>query len=111
MRSHHRVLVFLFQGDKLVKEAEELVYLRLGKLRVVAGVLDFERVDVLLFPADYVGQRAEAWVANGNPYRVATVLLEQLDEYALAVKASFAPAPERDLVDFLHRSKNTLNSS
>jgi hypothetical protein len=35
------------------------------------------------------------------------VLLEQLDEYALTVEASFAPAPERDLINFLHWSENT----
>ena len=107
MRSHNCVLVSFFQGDELVQEAEELVYLRFGEVRIVAGILDFECIYVLIFSADYVRQRAEAWVANGNPYGVATVLLEQLDEYALTVEASFAPAPERDLINFLHWSENT----
>jgi hypothetical protein len=58
MRSNHRMLMLLFQGDEFVQEAEKFVNLRLGEISVVAGVFDFESVDFRVLPGDYVWQGA-----------------------------------------------------
>lgn len=98
--------------DEFVEEAEELVYLWLWKVSVVRGILDFEGIDFRIFACDYVRERAEAWVAHRNPYRVAAVALKKLDEHALAVESSLAPTSKGNFVDVSnHESFATVDIS
>jgi hypothetical protein len=110
MSRHHSVLVCLLSRNKLVEESEEFVDLRLREIRIVGCVLHLKSIDVLILSGDYIRQRAQARVADGDPHRVAAMLLQKLNENGLAVKSALAPAAECNFVDFPdHSVRRHLN--
>src|SRR3990170_4360186 len=111
VRGDNGMLMLPVCGYELVEEPEQLVNLLPGEIRVVAGVLDFERVDLRVPARHDVWERAQAGVADRYAHGVAAALLQELDQNVFAVEASLTPASKRDLVDFLdhfHLSRGSV---
>ncbi len=100
MRGDDGVFEFFVCGYEFVEEPEELVNLLPRKVSVVTRILDFEGVHVVASSCHYVWQRVEAGVAYGNADSLATISLQELDEYVLAVESSFSPSSKLYLVYF-----------
>jgi len=86
--------------NKLVKKPEEFIDLLFGKVGVVAGVFYFKSVNVLAFSSHDVRQGIEARVAYWNTDGIVAFFLQELNQYGLAVEASFAPATKSYSIDF-----------
>lgn len=93
-------LYFLAVGTSSIQESKEFVDLLFWKIGVVCGVLDFKSVGMVTFTCHDVGKRVETGVTHWDPDCVVSVFLEQLNEYAFAIEATFTPSAKGNLVYF-----------
>jgi hypothetical protein len=104
------VFVFVARWYKLVEKTEEFVDLYAREVCVVAGVFNFESVDMFAFSGHYVWKRVEAWVAYRDAHSIVAFFLQKFDQDGFAVEAPFAPTPEFDAVNFCSHVFSSLSS-
>jgi hypothetical protein len=76
--------------------------LLLGKVSVVTCILDFKSIDMFIVSSNDVGQRIETGVADRNPHSKEFVLLQDLDQRILTVKAASPPPPKSLCILSIH---------
>ncbi len=73
------MLVLVFSWDEFMEKPEELVDLLFGKVSIVCGIFNFERVAVFAFSRHDIGEWVETGVANWNPYGVVAFFVKKFD--------------------------------
>jgi hypothetical protein len=73
------MLQLLLRRHELFQEFEQFPNLLLGKVSVVAGILDFNGVDMLVAPCDDVRKGIETRIADRNSYSKEMVLPQELN--------------------------------